>query len=233
MSNKDKELAKVEEETSLTTFDAGAADELLNVDNISLGMLTHVKCPTGGASSFTVDETLTKEIVGIVVSADTTRVMFPDNSVVGSGDPPQCSAVSQPGVALTGVGLPGGACGVCPMAQFGSKGKGCMCDERRELFVITKDNEVIPIRISIPPTSLANWNLHTFKLRQRKLNLFAVWTSFTIAMKKGRNGMYAVIVPTLKGELTQDELMEYGPTIKKLRTMHLPQPKSLEDVFED
>jgi len=235
MSNKDKELAKVDDTTtlakSLTEFDPGASDELFDSSKISISMLTHVSVPSGLVTSFTVDDELVKELIGIVVSADETRVMFPPGSTVGSGEKPLCSAVKEYGKELTGVGLPGGLCSACEFSKFGSKGKGCACDERRELFIITADN-TIPLRLSVPPTSLYNWNLHTFKLRQKKLNLFAVWTSFTITTKKGGAGSYGVIVPTFKEQLSDEELVKYAPIILQLRDLHLPQPK-VEDVFEE
>lgn len=219
-------------EDFFNSFDANAAEEVMPVSKIGLGMLTHVTVPAGGTPIFMVDEEAVKEIVGIVTSVDSTRTMFPPNSKPGDESKPLCSAVKLDGV-WNGVGIPGGNCLECAMAEFGSAGKGCACSERRELFIITENNPTIPLRLSLAPTSLANWNTYMTKLRMRSKNLWAVWTSFTIQIKNGANGSYGVIVPTLKKELSKEDIAEYGDTIMKLKDMHLPQPKPLEDVFED
>jgi hypothetical protein len=195
-------------------------------------MLTHVTVPAGGTPIFMVDEEAAKEIVGIVTSCDSTRTMFPPSSKPGDESKPDCSAVMLDGV-WNGVGIPGGDCTKCPMAEFGSKGRGCACSERRELFIITEKNPSIPLRLSLAPTSLGNWSTYVTKLKMRNKNLWSVWTSFSIVVKNGANGSYGMIVPTMKAELSKEDIAKYGEAVIRLKDMHLPQPKPMEDVFED
>lgn len=239
MTNKDKELAKAAEAATPANvlgnmIDSAPAPELFNPADVTISMLTHVSAPTGNETKFKLDDALVSEIVGIIVSMDETQVMFGPDSVIGSGEKPLCSAVKQDGLPWHGVGIPGGDCTECEFKQFGSKGRGCACDHRRELFVITKEQPTVPIRISLSPTSQKNWTNYAFKLSGRGIKYpWQVWTSFTLTTAKGVAGMYGVIVPTMKAVLTQAELAEYGSTILQLQKMHLPQPAEMEDVFEE
>lgn len=235
-----KDLAKIETGEIIAAkslqdmIDTAQPEQLFNPKDVTISMLTHVTAPTGGDMKFKLDDMLVPEITGIIVAMDETRVKFAPGSVIGSGEKPECSAVKQAGLPWNGIGLPGGNCTECPDAEFGSKGKGCACDHRRELFVITKDNPNIPIRISLSPTSQKMWTNFAFKLSGRGIKYpWQVWTTFTLTPAKGAAGVYGVIVPTMKAVLTKEELNEYGASIMALKDMHMPQPAPLEDVFED
>lgn len=168
-----------------------------------------ISVPPGGGIAWNVP-TLegidsAKEIEGVVVFWKEPRAFWRINyDDSGGGTPPACQSDD----GTTGVGDPGGQCGVCPLAQFGThhKGRGQACKQMRILFVI-REQEFLPIAISCPPTSLDNMRKYFLRLAGRGILFNHVVTRFVLAQERNRDGVgYSVIVPSMTRMLNDIEI---------------------------
>lgn len=103
----------------------------------------------------------------------------------------------------TGYGTPGGACELCELNKYNtgtdSKGnatKGKACKNMRQLYVL-QSGEYVPILLSLPPTSLRNFNEfvnQVFMNRRRP-----TWASVVqIGLKRVENGANTYSVATFR-----------------------------------
>lgn len=165
-----------------------------------------VRFPTSGAKTYTIpapdgDEPA-EAIEGVVLHHGAARGYW---SHAFSGDtPPDCSSVdgrtgtTNPSLTpdvLASIGNPGGLCATCPLNQWGSKrgpdGKptnGKACKEMRRLWVLRK-GDVLPIVVTMPPTSLGAFLDYAGKLSQRGIGMRSVLTRIGLVEAKNRGGI--------------------------------------------
>jgi hypothetical protein len=163
--------------------------------------LTRVKVPGAGATSWEVstlrgDESF-KELRGVILRIDTRRAYWP-KAFGGENDPPDCT--SDDGV--NGVGDPGVACAECPFNEFGSHRDGISkaCKEMRQVFIVPRDG-ILPMVLTVPPTSLANIKSYRMKLLGARMKPTDLETVLTLEKAESKAGFkYARIIP-LAGEL--------------------------------
>lgn len=96
-------------------------------------------------------------IEGVVVYKHDARVYFKKTGALGN-TPPECSSPD----AIRGIGMPGGDCKSCPLAQWdsaedehGNKEKGQACKLVMHLFMLRGDSN-FPELVVLPPTSLGD-----------------------------------------------------------------------------
>jgi hypothetical protein len=179
-------------------------------DGVSVFDLDRVTMPSGGGLSFTVPdidkgEKAVNEIKGIIVAYQDVRAYWQQGlDESGGGTPPDCSSDD----CRLGVGEPGGQCKQCPMAQFGtaSNGKGQACTQRRRLFIL-RENDIMPIMVSLPPTSLKPIKQYFWRLAtHRYTSYYKVITKLGLAKIPGADPPYSVIVPSIGEALTDQQI---------------------------
>jgi len=150
-----------------------------------------IKVPTQGGTQFTIPglegDILEETITGIIIFKANRKAYwktsFEDS---GAGSPPDCSSVN----AIQGIGTPGGACGRCPLNQFGSaeKGEGKACADFVLLFVM-RPGQFMPDIIKVPPTSITKVRKYFATLVSNRLSYYQVETEITAEKDKAGNGM--------------------------------------------
>src|SRR3990167_10027573 len=119
MASTELELAKDYAIVAPDTDIRETVAENLGGATLSLGDLTRITVPAGGATAWEVP-TLTgmesvKEVEGVVVFWSAQRAYWKE-AFAGAGVQPDCSSSD----AVTGYGNPGGACADCELAKWGS-----------------------------------------------------------------------------------------------------------------
>lgn len=150
--------------------------------------LERIKVPSGGGNFWEVPSidgpTPQKTIEGIVVLTKNVRAYWPLALEEGGGnDPPQCTSAD----SVIGVGDPGGACETCPYSQFGSArdGRGQACKQMRQLFILTESG-VLPLVLTLPPTSLANARKYFMRLASAQGRYY--WETLTkVSLEEATN----------------------------------------------
>lgn len=124
---------------------------------------------------------------------------------------------------LTGIGDPGGACASCAMAQWTEQADGSRtkprCSERSAIYIL-RPGEVLPTRISVPPTSLSDWG--TFRVQHllnKRLTLKGVELELRLRREENDNGRFSVLVPSVAAVLSPEQkktVREYGEGVLPL-----------------
>jgi hypothetical protein len=192
--------------------------ETLGGEKLNVNDLTRLTVPAGGGIRWTVptlqgDQDM-KELVGIIPFTTLNRAYWPEE-FDGGGSPPAC--VSHDG--LKGIGDPGGNCLTCKFAQFGSgkqgAGRGKACQESRLVFLITAD-EMLPIVIKAPATSLAAAKKYLTGMISRRKMLHSVYTKLSLIKKQNKDGIaYSQITFEMVGEVENPKASKaYADAIK-------------------
>jgi hypothetical protein len=166
----------------------------------------------------------TKELEGVVIFWKEARGYWPRSfSDTGGGEPPQCSSDD----GMHGVGDPGGVCGVCPLAQFGSapartpneKAKGQACKASRLLFML-RPNDLLPIVVSLPPTSLKPCRDYFRRLANEELAFYNVVTGMTLTKDKNDAGIpYSVATFRMIRSLSPEDLAKVGEIVQTFKPL--------------
>src|SRR5215471_9194259 len=186
-------------------------------DNFNRGFnvlnLQRIRTGAGGAVNFRMEtatgEEAPKKISGIINAYKTGRVYWKKQQA--GNLPPDC--VSEDG--WHGTGDPGGDCGICPFAQFGSsvnqdgsRGSGQACKEIRQvLFLIP--GQMIPHLLVVPPTSTKAFDQYTLSLLSTKVPYWNAVTAMTLErMQSGTGNPYARIIFRLESKLGDREVFK-------------------------
>lgn len=168
------------------------------------------KVPSGGGKAFQIEtgdedsDTVATSIEGVVIHSHKCNARF-DETVLG--EPPICSSMDgRIGTnAETGECL---GCIDCPYNEFGSssKGPGKACKNMIRLYVMVPGSP-IPLLISLPPTSMKNWQAFRIStLAAKGLKPSEVVTEFTLTSAKNKEGKpYSIIKPRLVGKLGPED----------------------------
>lgn len=178
------------------------------------GDLDRIKVPAGGGTTWSIPtldgDVDTKELVGVIVAFKDQRAYWKE-SYSGGSSPPDCASDD----GMMGTGDPGGACDRCPYAQFesavGDDGKprpGQACKQVR-LMAIVQPDDLIPMLLAAPPTSLANMRKYFLRLSSRATPYYGVVTKFTLAKAQSSGGIaYSQVEASSVTRLADDELQK-------------------------
>jgi hypothetical protein len=219
-----KELVPASEYAALQ-MEPAALQEVIktNIGNTQLTEfdLDRITMPAGGGRTWEVP-TLegiesTPVLEGVIVYTKTTRAWWHqslDDS--GGGTPPDCSspdaehATSRPGSPDPGAPADEQGfliCERCPKSQWGSdprEGSNAQdCKQMRMLFLLTP-GDMLPIAVSLPPTSLQPANKYMLRLSRAGVPYFGVITKITLEQVKG-TFTYSRAIFELGGRLEGDQ----------------------------
>lgn len=189
--------------------------------------LDRLTIPAGGGLSWEIpDEDPVRFIEGVIVHRQPTRSMwFKKRGEDGEDDgPPDCySPNGKVGVGVMGAGSennPSGECVTCPFNVFGTStsgsGNGKACKEQMQVFMLRED-AVLPIQVSLPPTSLKPFRKYMTRLATKGKSYYAVVTKFGLKVEKSGGQTYSVIEPSPVLQLAPEEVAaarSYGQTMK-------------------
>lgn len=183
--------------------------------------LERVSIPAGGGTAWevpTLEGVESREAIeGVVIHWQDVRVYWA-GEYGGGNQPPDC--YSEDGE--TGIGEPGGLCADCPFAEWGSAeaedSRGQACKQVRRLFVVRPD-ELLPLLISLPPTSLAATRKYFHRLASRAVPFYGVVTRLALVKAKNAQGIgYSVVLPSVASRLDDEMLQRFA----ELRSMYKP-----------
>lgn len=159
-------------------------------ESIQMSQLERLKIPAAGATTWEVPDMMgaisTKNLKGIVIFHQGTRIFWRD-AYTGARKRPDCWSPD----AITGIGDPGGDCNSCPFAEWGSarNGRGQACSLKRNVFIL-REEEMLPLVLTLPPTSLREFNSLMMRLASRGVPYYGVVIDFSLK-KVERDGVPA------------------------------------------
>jgi hypothetical protein len=185
-----------------------------------------VKIPTGGGLAFEVpgdDEDnpdMEKEIVGVIVDHHPVNAFWQDK-YSGQNNPPTCSSMDgSKGIDIeTGEVKP---CNSCPYNQWGTAedGRGKACKNMHRVY-IKRSDELFPILLTLPPTSLKNFsNFLAKRVLGKGRKSAEVLTRVTLKKATSSQGIaYSQAAFSVAGILPAElaeEMKKYAEQIKTL-----------------
>ncbi len=156
--------------------------------------LDRINVPAGGGLSWEIpnagDSISTRELTGIILHRQLTRLYFPNPYGGGKKEAPTCKSED----GIIGVGTPGGTCGDCPLGQFtGDKRPAC---QEKELVYLLLPERLLPAVLVLPATSLKGIRDYSMSLLQVAKPLYGVETKFTLTRREVGGNKFSVAVPT-------------------------------------
>jgi len=109
---------------------------------------------------------------------------------------------------IEGIGDPGGPCDKCPKNEWESaeKGKGKACVQKRN-FLLLLPNQMIPVKLDAPPTSLQNLRKYFLRLASFSCPFNKVITNFSLSKDKNDKGIeYSKIEVKMQKKLSDIEV---------------------------
>ena len=190
MEKAKNELA-VQEENNFIVPQGGMEVDAEELDGLTL-TFDKVRIPSGGNQMWelpgeTNDEAqYSKEIEAVIVDHYPVNAYF-ESEYNGQAQPPACSSMD----GKYGVGEPGGACANCPLNKYGSAddGKGKKCKNLRRIYIL-RSGEILPMLITLPPTSIRNFaDYISKKIVTKGMKACDVVTKFTLSVEKSQTGI--------------------------------------------
>jgi len=208
-----KEIAKTEE-TPLAIMAPESKQaiaylsEAAGPQGLSIADLDRITVPAGGSVAWEIpslDGTESaKAFEAIILEQHDVRRYYAVGLEQSEGSaPPDCWSLDM----QQGEGTPGGACLHCPLAQFGSdaRGVGQACKAYKSLFLLRPD-EIKPLILSIPPTSLKFARKYLLNLASRAISFAHVVTEFSLVKTKSGSGIsYGQVAFRMARRLTDTE----------------------------
>ena len=182
------------------------ADEM---DGLSLSF-DRIKVPSGGGLSFEVpgdnpdSPDSVKEFKAVILYHHPVHSFYKEK-YTGGNNPPDCGSRD----GHTGIETETGevkACKDCPNAVFGSgENGGKACRQKRRIYIL-RENESLPIIVSLPTGSLADYSKYVMRLLSRGKKSNAVVTKFTLKKAQNTTGInYSQVVCAVDRELNPAE----------------------------
>ena len=207
-----------------------------NMDGGAKLQLDRFKMPGSGGLAFEVpgpdgEPSIEKELICIIIDYQAINSYY-SKAYDGSKNPPDCASKD----AKTGEGNPGGICAKCHLNQFGSEvkkdgtqGKGKACQNRMRLALI-REGEMLPLLISIPPSTLKNFNTYITRLMSKAFPYYGVITKIKLEKDKSGDGIeYSKAMFSMAGHLTRPEMV----TMKQFGESLRPYIRNLDITAED
>jgi hypothetical protein len=182
-----------------------------------------VKIPSGGGLAFEVPgedgSDMAKEIVGIIVDHHPVNAYWAEK-FAGQNNPPDCSALDgKTGVTRSGERRP---CNSCPHNDWGSDsdGVGKACKNMHRVYIL-RNEELFPLLLTLPPTSLKNFaNYLAKRIVAKGKRSYEVLSKVALQKATSRTGItYSQAVFNLVGILSPDktkQMAEYTKSIKPI-----------------
>lgn len=184
-----------------------------------------VKIPSGGGLAFEIpgddpdNPELAKEIIGVIVDQHPVNAYWAVK-YSGENNPPDCSSMDgKEGVDQDGNRRP---CNSCPYNEWGSDedGRGKACKNMRRIYILPED-EMFPLLLTLPPTSLKNFaNYLAKRVIAKGRRSHNVLTKVTLKKAVSSGGItYSQANFSLAGILSKEDaikLAKYAEGIKAI-----------------
>lgn len=169
-----------------------------------------VKIPSGGGLAFelpgeTEDETVSAtELVGVILDHNPVNAYWAEK-FSGGNEQPDCSSYDGKQGILREAGE-ARSCDSCPYNRFGSAGAGKACKNVHRLYIL-RENNPVPLLLSLPPTSLKYMRDYIGKrVLLKGLRCWQVLTKITLKKEKSRDGIqYSRAAFTFLDKLTPEQ----------------------------
>ena len=216
MDNKNKELVTTavnevaESKSGYMTAGANLAALFAEeMDGLTLSF-DRIKVPSGGGLAFEVpgdnpdSPDMAKEVKAVILYHHPVHSYYKEK-YTGGNEAPDCGSIN----GHNGIDTETGEikdCKDCPYNKFGSgENGGKACKQKRRVYIL-RENESLPIILSLPTGSLADFAKYIMRLLSKGKKSNTVVTKFTLKKAQNAGGInYSQVVCVMDRELTATE----------------------------
>jgi hypothetical protein len=199
-------------ETAVIEYGAHSANlaQMLaeEMDGLTLSF-DRIKIPSGGGLAYEVPSDnpdspdMVKEFKAVILYHHTVHSFYKEK-YTGGNTPPDCASRD----GRTGVDSDGVVCDCteCPNNKFGSGENGSKaCKQKRRIYIL-RAGEALPIILSLPTGSLADFSKYITRLLSKGQKSSAVVTKFSLKKAQNAGGIsYSQAVLSVERSLTAEE----------------------------
>lgn len=214
-----------------------------NFEGITPSFIT-IKFPTGGSTTFEIDEEAIKSIEGIIVDHYGIRMLYLEKFGSGEKHPPVCK--SQNGITGEGMceenGEAGCTCIDCIYNQWGSFKKFIdnsddsnkkACHEKHRIFML-RSSELLPVLLPLPATSIESLRLYMTKIAQKGKHYSTIITKISLEKVSSKGGLdYAKTVFQKVSDVPADKTKEIMSLKKFLKPYCRNKPVEAQENIEE
>jgi len=178
------------------------------MDGLSLSF-DRIKIPAGGGLAYEVPSDnpdspdMVKEFSAVILYHHPVHSYYKEK-YTGGNTPPDCASRNgRDGIDSDGVVH---TCAECDFAKFGSGENGAKaCKQKRRIYILRK-GEALPIILSLPTGSLADFSKYITRLLSKGSKSSAVVTKFSLKKAQNAGGIsYSQAVLSVERDLNPDE----------------------------
>jgi len=169
------------------------------------------------------DETQKKEFEGIILDTNRINAWWEQSyDETGGGTPPDCFSMNgiEPDLNCN---LPQAKkCAECEKNKFGSDGRGKACKNMKRVHIML-DNEMLPHRLTLPPSNLKAIDMYISLLTSKGLPYQLIVTDFKLKKTQNKDGIaFSEINPekiftvtdSVKAEFLAKMLRDFKPVMR-------------------
>lgn len=214
-------LAK-SEFNALATSEGRSVAEMINVNTGGQGLsesdIKRLSIPAGGGVAWEIPtitgEEVVKDLHCVILGFNDHRIYYP-GEYTGDNKPPRCTSknlhtgqwVENYDDEIDEWATEDRQCSGCPMNQWGSKGRGKACSERRLMLVLTPIS-TLPFLIDVSPGSMKNVKSYFNDLIGASKVYFEGVTNMRLTKAESGGGIvYSQISPQWVRDLSDEEML--------------------------
>lgn len=192
------------------------------MDGLNLSF-DRIKVPAGGGLAFEVpgenpdSPDMVKEVKAVILYHHPVHSYYKEK-YTGGNEAPDCGSID----GHSGIELESGEvkeCRECQYNKFGTgENGGKACKQKRRVYIL-RENEALPIILSLPTGSLADFSKYIMRLLSKGKKSNMVVTKFTLKKAQNAGGIsYSQVVCSIERELGLEELQaieSFSEQVKK------------------
>jgi hypothetical protein len=210
------------------------ADEM---DGLNLSF-DRIKIPAGGGLAYEVPSDnpdspdTVKEFKAVILYHHPVHSLYKEK-YTGGNTPPDCASVN----GHTGIVAETGevkACADCPNNKFGSGENGAKaCKQKRRIYIL-RAGEALPIILSLPTGSLADFGKYVTRLLSRGQKSSGVVTKFSLKKAQNAGGIsYSQAVLSVDRTLTAEEYAVIAPFAEQVKALAQRIPEAAIEASDE
>jgi len=167
-------------------------------DGINETDLHLIKVPKAPSKTWDLPgEVSARTFTGVILGVREHRQLWKNPFEQNDGEAPVCKSLD----GIMGVGIPGGACAICPKAEWGSgkDGEGTACPPRTTFYVLMP-GDTLPVRLDMPvgaTKQLPTLNRDLLNARAFKADVVITFGLSEVPRGKKKSGTYNQVTFTI------------------------------------
>lgn len=207
------------------------------MDGLTLSF-DRIKIPAGGGLAYEVPSgnpdspDMVKEFKAVILYHHSVHTLYKEK-YTGGNTPPDCASVN----GHTGIEAETGEvknCAECPNNKFGSGENGAKaCKQKRRIYIL-RAGEALPIILSLPTGSLADFSKYITRLLSKGQKSCTVVTKFSLKKAQNAGGIsYSQAVLSVDRDLTAEETAMIERLSEQVKAIALRIPEAAIEASDE